>query len=148
MVSVGLLDVNMLIALAWPLHIHHDTAESWFLANSSHGWATCPMTESAFVRISANPRILPYAVAPSAAVLLLETLVANEHHEFWPDAIPLQTALSHAGLVSGHNQITDAYLLGLAIHQRAKLVTLDRAFAALLPEQFAGGEYLEIVPPG
>lgn len=148
MVSVGLLDVNMLIALAWPLHVHHETAETWFIANGSYGWATCPMTEAAFVRISCNPRILPEAVAPSAAVLMLETLVANEYHEFWPDAISVRTAMGHAGHISGHNQITDAYLLGLAMAQHGKLVTLDRALAALLPDKYGEGEFLEIVGHG
>jgi len=81
------LDVNMLIALAWPSHIHHGPAHAWFAANAVRGWATCPLTQCGFVRISSNPGIIPEAVTPQAALDLLRQIVANKHHAFWPDDI-------------------------------------------------------------
>ena len=68
--SVGLLDANMLIALAWPSHVHHREAHEWFAANQSAGWATCPLTRCAFVRVSSNPKIIPEAVVPMACALI------------------------------------------------------------------------------
>ncbi|MGH9896422.1 MAG: type II toxin-antitoxin system VapC family toxin, partial [bacterium] len=51
---IGLLDFNVLVALAWPNHVHHQAAVKWFLTNQSGGWATSPLTESGFVRVSSN----------------------------------------------------------------------------------------------
>jgi predicted nucleic acid-binding protein len=45
---VSLLDVNLLVALAWPNHVHHQVALSWFQKNQASGWATCPVTQSGY----------------------------------------------------------------------------------------------------
>ncbi|MBX7257063.1 MAG: VapC toxin family PIN domain ribonuclease [Candidatus Hydrogenedentes bacterium] len=144
--SVGLLDVNMLIALAWPSHVHHQVAQTWFSANQSRGWATCPMTQCAFVRISSNQRIIPDAVQPQEALTLLGEIVALKHHRFWPDSISLTNILLPAASLVGHRQVTDAYLLSLSIHQKGKLITLDQGIAALLPPGSPHRSALEIVP--
>lgn len=146
--SVGLLDVNILIALAWPSHVHHGAAHAWFAEQSNSGWATCPLTQCAFVRISSNPKVIPEAVTPGEALALLRDMVALEHHVFWPDDLPLADESVPTGLVLGHQQITDAYLLGLALHHGGKLVTLDRSLAALAPAGAAASNGLEIVPVG
>jgi uncharacterized protein len=69
-----LLDVNVLIALAWPNHVHHNPARSWFEASSSDGWATTPVTELGFVRISSNKRLIPDASSPGTALDVLRAL--------------------------------------------------------------------------
>ena len=144
--SVGLLDVNMLIALAWPSHVHHREAHAWFAANRSGGWATCPLTQCAFVRVSSNPKIIPEAVTPMEALALLKEMVSLEHHVFWPDDVPFDRELAPTELLVGHRQVTDAYLLGLSIRHKGKLVTLDRSVAALLPPRSAHLDVLEVLP--
>ena len=62
---MALLDVNALVALAWDSHVHHVAIRSWFAARAADGWATCPITESGFVRVSSNPKVLPNAIATS-----------------------------------------------------------------------------------
>jgi uncharacterized protein len=132
-VSVGLLDVNVLIALAWPSHVHHGPAHRWFAANQSAGWATCPLTQCAFVRVSSNPKIIPEAVEPLEALALLKQVVSHAHHVFWADDLALHDATVATEFLVGHRQVIDAYLVGLAIHHQGKLVTLDRGVTALLP---------------
>jgi toxin-antitoxin system PIN domain toxin len=130
---VNLLDVNLLIALAWPSHIHHEQAHKWFDENASSGWATCPLTQCGFIRVSSNKNIIPYAVSPQEAISALRDIVAMENHAFWPDSISWfsNRSLPHE-LIVGHHQVTDAYLLGLAIKNKGRLATLDRRISALL----------------
>lgn len=114
--KTSLLDVNMLIALAWPSHVHHRQAHAWFSQNAARGWATCPLTQCAFVRISSNPKIIPEAVTPREALALLSQMTGMKTHTFWKDEIGILDKHVPSGLLVGHRQITDAYLLGLAIH--------------------------------
>lgn len=146
--SVGLLDVNVLIALAWPSHVHHRCALTWFAANQAAGWATCPLTQCAFIRVSSNPRIIPEAVTPREALALLQKIVSLDHHVFWPDAVPFHHEAIPTELLVSHRQITDAYLLGVSIQNKGKLVTLDRGVAALLPLESPHGNALEILTSG
>ena len=143
--SVGLLDVNMLIALSWPSHLHHRVAQAWFSKPAAKGWATCPLTQCAFVRISSNPKIIPDAVTPAEAFELLRQIVAQEHHTFWPDDIGVLEADMPKSLVVGHRQITDAYLLGLALRHGGRLVTLDKGILTLVPSESACRGAVELV---
>ena len=128
----ALLDLNVLVALAWPSHVHHAAAHDWFVRERSGGWVTCPMTQSGLVRLSSNPKILPYAVSPMEAFGLLERLTRLPDHRFWPDDISLEdAAIFQRGSLLGHRQITDAYLFSLAIHNDGRLVTFDRAIREL-----------------
>lgn len=127
---VHLLDVNVLVALAWSNHEHHPVVIRWFAANSSTGWATCPITQAGFVRISSNPSVFSPALAPAQAIDTLRRLTMHAAHRFWPDELSLCDALTDLN-VTGYRQITDGYLLGLAKHHRGKLVTLDRAATAI-----------------
>lgn len=142
---IGLLDVNMLIALAWPSHVHHECAHAWFAANASAGWATCPLTQCAFVRISSNPKIIPEAVASREALSLLRKVVRLRSHTFWKDDIAILDDAIPASLLLGHRQVTDAYLLGLAIHRGGRLVTLDSGLSSLFPQGSPHGKALHIV---
>jgi uncharacterized protein len=136
-VSAILLDANVLIALAWPEHEAHTRVGRWFSRHSRSGWATCPFTESAFVRILSNPLFSPDALTPQNAVAVLEANVSLPGHQFWPASISVLEAVENVGKnLVGHRQVTDAYLLGLAIQQKGKLATLDRAIAALDPGGF------------
>ncbi|MDE2653652.1 MAG: PIN domain-containing protein [Gemmatimonadetes bacterium] len=127
-----LLDVNVLVALAWPNHVHHAAAHHWFRANRDGGWATCPLTESGFVRISSNRRAIPEACAPRDAIRLLERIRAVEGHVFWTDDIsPVDPLWTPFARVAGYRQVTDAHLLALAIRHGGQLATFDRRLAEL-----------------
>ncbi len=128
-----LLDVNVLIALMWPSHEGHKHVRPWFHRNAGDGWATCPFTEAAFVRIVSNGTSFPDAVEPQEAVELLEGNLKDPRHQFWADDISFMKAVQPFwGRLKGHKQVTDAYLLGLALHKKGKLVSLDRGILDLV----------------
>ncbi|MGA2743822.1 MAG: TA system VapC family ribonuclease toxin [Candidatus Sulfotelmatobacter sp.] len=124
-----LLDVNVLLALSWPGHQFHERVQNWFAGHARKGWATCPMVEAGFVRILSNPAFSPQAVSPKEAIDALKFNTKHSAHQFWPDDLPLADALAKLQH-RGHQQITDAYLLALAIHHRGKLATLDQGIRA------------------
>ncbi len=126
---MALLDVNALIALAWDSHIHHARMRAWFVENSSRGWATCPLTESGFVRVSCNPKALPVAVGIDAARAVLSALRALDAHRFLADDVSLSD--SDVPAITGHRQVTDAHLLTLARRRGVRLVTFDAGVLAL-----------------
>ena len=145
----ALLDVNLLVALAWPNHVHHPAALAWFQRNQATGWATCPLTESSFVRISSNAAIVPEARTPREAILLLRRIVALPHHEFWHDDVSFASSTSLAEVpVVGHRQVTDAHLLALAIHRGGRLATLDGKIRSLVPRGHNASEVLSLVLEG
>jgi toxin-antitoxin system PIN domain toxin len=142
-----LLDVNVLVALFWYDHTDNDAAWEWFRVNEKNGWATCPFTQAAFVRIVSNPSFSRESVSPVEAITLLEEAVDRSSHEFWPDHLSLAEAAAYLRPdISGHKQITDAYLLGLAIHRRTKFATFDRRLASLLPQRLRKDDWIITVP--
>lgn len=143
--SVGLLDVNVLIALAWPSHVHHAQAHAWFARRAADGWATCPLTQLGFVRISSNPKIIPEAVLPQQALKVLGQMVEHKHHVFWTDDLGLTDRHIPVVHLMGHRQVTDAYLLGLAIRRRGRLVTLDESLSSLLPARDPRRSAIELI---
>lgn len=122
-------DVNVLVALAWPNHVHHAAARAWFAAESPHGWATTPMTETGFVRVSANPRAVPGARPPREALLLLGRLCEQGDHEFWLDDVRLREV--DTSRMAGYRQVTDAHLVAVADRRGGCLVTFDRGIGDL-----------------
>jgi toxin-antitoxin system PIN domain toxin len=126
---VALLDVNALVALAWDSHVHHATMRRWFAENGSSGWATCPITESGFVRVSSNPNVLPSPIGVDAARGVLSTLRAAGTHAFLVDDVSITEA--DVPRIVGHRQVTDAHLLTLARRRGTRLVTFDAALATL-----------------
>ncbi len=145
--TVSLLDINVLIALAWPSHVHHRHAHSWFNENASDGWATCPFTECGFVRISSNPKIIPEAASPKEALSVLRRICELDYHAFWADDIDFCTSeYNPTQLLVGHRQVTDAYLLGLAISKGGRLATLDKSVSALLPTSSPHADSVCVVP--
>jgi len=123
----ALLDVNVWIALLDPWHVHHAIAHQWFNQNLHNGWASCPLTQNAVLRILGHPRYPNSPGDPRAVAELLGPWLGHRDHCFWPDAISLigSNQLNAAQLLN-HSQITDTYLLALAIHHKGHLVTLDR----------------------
>lgn len=144
--SVALLDVNVLIALAWPNHVHHDATRRWFEASSSAGWATTPVTELGFVRVSSNKRVIPDAATPATALDVLRRLCALPGHEFWPDDMRLVDPPFAVDRVGAHPQLTDVHLAALAVARKGTLVTFDRGISkALHPGDQAVVELLPVV---
>jgi len=133
-VGIFLLDANVLIALAWPEHEAHERVGRWFARHARSGWATCPFTQAAFVRVLSNPAFSAQALTPANALKVLEMNVKLPGHHFWPASISLPDALRVSeGRLAGHKQVTDSYLVGLAGHRRGKLATLDAGIKAWGP---------------
>jgi len=122
-----LLDVNVLLALAWPNHQFH-AAAIVALSQSRGRWATCALTQLGFIRLSSNPAAIPTAKSPSESASLLAHLVADPMH-LYLDTLPAPVSDGWLGSferILGHRQVTDAYLLQLAAANRATLLTFDR----------------------
>jgi uncharacterized protein len=126
---VGLLDVNALVALAWDSHIHHAATRAWFAANRADGWATCPVTEAGFVRVSSNPAVLPSAIGVEEARRVLAMLRAVGSHRFLVDDVSMTD--DDVPPLVGHRQVTDAHLLALARRHAIRVITFDGGVRAL-----------------
>jgi uncharacterized protein len=136
----ALLDINVLIALLDADHVDHQRAQEWISGEIQHGWASCALTQNGFVRILSQPKY-PSPVSPSEAVERLRRATNTEYHEFWPCSISLlEDHRINSGHVHGPRQVTDVYLLALAVEHGGRLVTFDRsiplsAAPAAVPEQ-------------
>lgn len=124
-----MLDVNALVALAWDAHVHHAAVRAWFVASAAEGWATCPVTESGFVRVSSNPKVLPAAIGVEQARAVLRALREHESHRFLSDDVSL--ADPEIPPLAGYLQVTDAHLLAIARRHGTRLLTFDAAAATL-----------------
>jgi len=135
---VFLIDINVLIARCDPAHVHHEDAAAWFAEHESDGWATCPLTENGFVRIIGNPAYPNSAGSANAALTTLRGLVrALPGHRFLSDEISIRDTFAipdFRGITP--RQLTDYYLLALAVHRRAKFLTFDRGID---PGRIPGG---------
>ena len=144
-----LLDLNLLLALAWPSHVHHDVAHGWYEDEDSPRWATCPLTQLGFIRISSNPAFTNDSVTPDAALAMLRAMTVQDGHEFWPDEIDCVAAGFSSNLrITGHRQVTDSYLLSLARTRSACLATLDRRILRLLPQDERPSPHLRVIQTG
>jgi toxin-antitoxin system PIN domain toxin len=138
-----LLDVNVLIALIEPMHVHHDTAHDWFAREGRSAWATCPLTENGVLRIIGNARYPNSPGSPSAVAAIVSGTRALPGHVFWPDDVSLldeETADPTRLLTS--SQVTDSYLLALAIAHHGQLATLDRRLVTDAVRRGAKGLHL------
>lgn len=125
--SVDLLDINVLVALFDPAHIHHESAHAWLGANRKRGWATCPLTENGVVRVLSQPGYRRDPPTPAQVVDRLTTFRASGDHAFWPDELSLCDANHFESMLPATSrQLTDVYLLALAIQRGGRLVTFDR----------------------
>ena len=130
--KAALLDINILTALFWPTHEHHEAAHRWFGRRGSGPWATCPLTQLGFVRIVSNPAFSPDALSPGEALDLLGQNLAHPDHQFWTDGLEVPSAIKGMeARLHGHKQLTDAYLLVLANRRKGVLATFDRGLRTL-----------------
>jgi hypothetical protein len=135
--SVWLLDVNVLVARFWEPHIFHRKVRAWMASHENEGWATCPITQAGLIRTISNPAFSPNAPRPAEAIhWIAESLRQNPNHHFLADDLSVSDAcVESLPRLNGFKQVTDAYLLGLAIHNKARLLTLDRKMLALATEE-------------
>jgi toxin-antitoxin system PIN domain toxin len=122
----ALFDVNALFAMFDPEHTFHLQVRAWWDASEEGGWATCPITQNGFARIMSQPHYTNPA-ATMDAIRLLAMGLEQSGHEFWPDDISItDESLFDRSYILGPNQITDVYLLALAVKNGGRLVTFDR----------------------
>jgi predicted nucleic acid-binding protein len=119
-----LLDVNVLIALVTVDHMHHLLVTEWFSAPGRQ-FAVCALTEAGFVRNATAPR--PGQLTMIKATAILEHMAQHPGYRYVPIAADWQTLCSpFFARLYGTQQVTDAYLLGLAVREGLVLVTMDR----------------------
>ena len=124
-----LLDVNVLISLLDADHTLHERATTWFAANAKSGWASCPITQNGCMRIMSHPSY-PNAVPVSAIMDRLAEASADQSHEFWADDVSLlDPKISIPTRIHGPRQITDLYLLALAVRHGGTFATFDGSVA-------------------
>jgi toxin-antitoxin system PIN domain toxin len=127
-----LLDLNLLIALVNEDHIHHSIAMEWF-DTPKLKWALCPFTEAGLLRFLTHPNMRNLPMDEAAAVL--SSLRGEPGYHYLPVTADWhQTTAPFAARLHGHNQITDAFLLGIAIQEKVILATFDKAILHLAGE--------------
>lgn len=147
MSRVALVDVNVLVALFDPDHVHHEAAHDWFAQEGRAAWATCPITEAGFVRVLSSPAYAGTVSRANDLAQRLRRFCASGGHVFWPDGVSLlDPAVFDLSRVAGHRQLTDVYLLGLAHTHRGRLVTFDRTIP-LRAVKGAAAAALDVIAP-
>lgn len=144
---VSLLDVNVLVALFFPDHIHHDLAHDWFADHRHEGWATCPLTENGLIRVACQQPSDESLLRPVDVVTHLSRFCRDKLHRAWTDSVSLTDATLFAPqFIGGHRQVTDVYLLGLAKKMGGRLATFDRSIPV---KAVRGGtaELLHVIGP-
>ena len=132
-----LLDVNVLIALVLPQHVFHQAAHHWFPQARKRGFATSPITQLGFLRLSVNPAISPVPLHVDQALEILSHFTRALEHRFWPDDIPCEEIIKPPSPSIGHKQLTDLYLVALAHRHKGVLATFDRRIATCVPDPSA-----------
>ena len=127
-----LVDVNVLIAIVDSGHTAHETAVGWFRNHCRSGWATCPITENALVRILSQPSYPNSRDCPTI-IDLLRQLKRYPGHQFWQDDL----SVAEPGIFSDPSRLTakrltDAYLLALALRNHGQVVTFDARIDATI----------------
>jgi len=129
-------DVNVLVALLHPNHVHHRSAQAWF--GSVGSFATTPVTEAGLIRMALNPAVMGRTLGAAAALVSLRSLRADTRARFLPDDSSLAGAAIDLAVLVGHRQVTDLHLVNLAAGHDATLVTFDTKLArALAPSDQA-----------
>lgn len=121
----ALLDVNALLATIDTAHVHHERVRSWLRDHTESGWATCAITQNGFVRIMSQPRY-PNSVPTHLALDMLAEATRSKQHRFWPCEVSVSDPeVIRRSMVLGPKQITDLYLLALAVANSGRFATLD-----------------------
>jgi hypothetical protein len=109
--------------------VHHALAHRWLARELAHGWASCPLTQNGCIRIMSQPAY-PGAMRSAEVAQRLAEAASGPRHDFWPDDVNLlDSGAVNWQRVLGHRQVTDAYLLALAVRHDGRLVTFDRRIA-------------------
>ena len=132
--------------MCWPAHEFHQLVSRRVAVIRVQGWATCPMTEAGFVRVSAQPSS-KLGASLEDAFRVLDVNRGEVDHIFWQQESSVLDLLPdiRRGLI-GHKQLTDAILLDLAIRKSARFVTLDRLVRHLLPVDSPHQAAIEVIP--
>jgi len=129
---IHLLDINVLIALCDPAHPHAAAARRFFnISLTRDGWATCPLIENGFLRILGSRKYPGGPGSPQAARPILAGLLATPGHQFWPDDLTLMAGGVFPNLPTSED-ITDVYLLALAVKHCARFATFDAGIHTVL----------------
>jgi toxin-antitoxin system PIN domain toxin len=139
-----LLDINLLLALVDPMHVHHEAAHRWFADRGHQIWATCPLTENGFIRIASHPNYPNRPGDVPAVFTILRQLCEAPGHQFWAEDISILEILEPPTAIITHTHITDVYLAGLAVYKKGKLATLDQHIP--IDAVLGGKEALELIP--
>lgn len=128
----SLFDVNVLIALLDSGHAFHQLAHDWWSEHQTEGWSSCPLVENGIVRIMTNPGYsASRRFSVGELVKALSQFVAGSNHEFWPDTLSFRKTDRFAiDRIHSGRQLTDIYLLALAVKNGGRLVTFDRSIPA------------------
>jgi toxin-antitoxin system PIN domain toxin len=132
-----------LIALVDSGHQHYKTAQDWFISSGNDHVGLCPLTEMGFLRITTNPayRPAPRTIAEAIAILLVlkgHPRFAHPLYGYWEIKESWVDLTARFALrISGHRQVTDAYLLGLAIKEKGALVTFDKGIRYMAGAEFS-----------
>lgn len=138
-----LLDLNVLIALVDSCHEHYQTAQDWFISSGNDHVGLCPLTEAGFLRITTNPAYRPVSRTMDEAIAILQVLKGNPRFGYWEIKESwVDLTAGFATRVFGHQQVTDAYLLGLAIKEKGVLVTFDSAILYMAGAEFSSNVLL------
>lgn len=145
MSAVALLDVNVLVALFDPDHIHHETAHDWFADHRAMGWASCSIVENGLVRVLSHPS---YGAGLRArdVVERLRRFKQSGQHAFWDDRLSVADETFNVDLIANPRQVTDVHLLGLAMQHQGRLATFDKS----IPWRAVAGataDHLQVIGP-
>jgi hypothetical protein len=134
----SLLDVNVLIALTDSEHHHHQIARNWFVSSGRERLGICPLTEAGFLRVTTNPSFHPGPRTLDHAIAILQVLKGRDDYWYCPIEGSWGTLTARfAARIRGHQRVTDAYLLGLAIKEDGVLITFDRGLKHMAGTEFS-----------
>jgi toxin-antitoxin system PIN domain toxin len=138
----ALLDINILIALLDQDHAMHAQASAWFAGKAARGWASCPITQNGCLRVMSHPSY-PNSLKVGAIIERLGEAIATAQHQFWADDVSLLDArIADRTRIHGPRQVTDLYLLSLAVRRGGCFVSFD---ATIPRTAIAGAEKKHLV---
>lgn len=143
--GVFLPDVNLLVAIAWPNHLHHRQARAWFVVHADRGWATCRLVELGFLRVSMRQDVVGSDMPWETVHGTLRTYCSDQKHHYWlDDSSPFDWPSWLQIRIQGNRQVSDAALVHTAIVNGGVLATIDSGITSLVPKEYRG--HVAVVP--
>lgn len=138
MIRKNLLDLNVLIALTDDDHQHYERGWAWLRSSGQQSWGICPLTEAGYVRVTTNPAAHSGARTLAKSSAVLRELMREPGYCFWSITESWTTlTAAFSDRIFGHRQVTDAYLLGMAIKENGVLVTFDKGLKYMAGAEFS-----------